>query len=139
TTRYKIISNRLPLAFEEYKVAQISDLHNSEFGQGNSKIINILKEEKPNIIVLTGDLVDSNNTDIDIAMRFIQQAVTIAPCYYVTGNHEAWIGDIYNELEEQLLNADVTVLHDEMITLSNDKDSIQLVGLDDPDFTDGAP
>ena len=136
TTRYKITSNRLPVTFKEYKIAQISDLHNSEFGQGNSKIINILKKENPNIIVITGDLVDSSNTDIDIAIKFIQQAAKIAPCYYVTGNHEAWIGDLYDELEEQLLDADVTVLHDEMITLSNGKDSIQLVGLDDPDFTD---
>ncbi|WP_198031365.1 metallophosphoesterase [Jeotgalibaca sp. PTS2502] len=138
TTRYKITSNRLPVTFKEYKIAQISDLHNSEFGQGNSKIINILKKENPNIIVITGDLVDSSNTDIDIAIKFIQQAAKIAPCYYVTGNHEAWIGDLYDELEEQLVDADVTVLHDEMITLSNGKDSIQLVGLDDPDFTDRA-
>lgn len=138
TTRYRITSDRLPVAFEGYKIAQISDLHNAEFGQDNSKIIKILKEENPNIIVITGDLVDSNRTDIDIAMKFIQQAVKIAPCYYVTGNHEAWIGDIYDELEEQLLDADVTVLHDEVITLSNDKDSIQLIGLDDPDFTDRA-
>ena len=80
TTRYKITSNRLPVTFKEYKIAQISDLHNSEFGQGNSKIINILKKENPNIIVITGDLVDSSNTDIDIAIKFIQQAAKIAPC-----------------------------------------------------------
>ena len=139
TTRYKITLERLPVAFEGYKIAQIADLHNSEFGEDNSKTIKILKEENPDIIVITGDLVDSNHMDIDIAIKFIQQAVKISPCYYVTGNHEAWIGDIYYELEEQLLDAGVTVLRDEVITISNDKDSIQLIGLDDPDFSDQAP
>lgn len=137
-SHYKIVSKLLPSSFEGYKIAQISDLHNSEFGQDNSRIIKILKEEQPDIIVITGDLIDSNNTDLDIAISFIKQAVKIAPCYYVTGNHEAWIGKIYEELEEGLLNEDVTVLHDEMITLLKDKESIQLIGLDDPDFTGGA-
>lgn len=136
TTYYKITTKRLPTEFEGYKIAQISDLHNSEFGKDNLKIIKILKDENPNIIVITGDLVDSNHTDIDIAIKFINQAVEIAPCYYVTGNHEAWIGSLYDELEEQLLYADVTVLHNEMITLSIGKDKINLVGLDDPEFTD---
>lgn len=137
SSHYRLVSDRLPAAFDGYKIAQISDLHNAEFGENNSKIIKILQEEKPNIIVITGDLVDSNRTDMEIAMTFIKEAVNIAPCYYVTGNHEAWIGDAYKLLEEQLLNAGVTVLHDEVIRLAKDKDSIQLIGLDDPDFIAG--
>ena len=50
------------------------------------------------MIAITGDLIDSNRTDIDIAVRFMQQAVRIAPCYFVTGNHEAWIGEDYQQL-----------------------------------------
>lgn len=138
-TPYKITLDSLPVAFEGYKIAHISDLHNSEFGQDNSKIIKILKEENPNIIVITGDLVDSYRTDIDIAIKFIQQAVKIAPCYFVTGNHEARIGDVYYDLEEQLLDVGVTVLRDEVITISIDKDCIQLIGLDDPNFSEHVP
>lgn len=134
TTRYAIVSDRLPLAFEGYKIAQISDLHNAEFGQDDSELIHILEKENPDIIVITGDLVDSNHTDPDAAMRFVQGAVKIAPCYFVTGNHEAWLGSLYEELEKQLLGAGVTVLHDDVISLSKDGESIQLIGLDDPDF-----
>ena len=138
TTYYTILSDRLPASFDGYTIAQISDLHNAEFGQDNSDLVRILEKESPDIIVITGDLVDSNHTDIDTALSFVRQAAKIAPSYYVTGNHEAWLVNPYAELESQLLEAGVTVLHDKVISLSKDEDSIQLIGLDDPDFTDGS-
>ena len=136
TTYYTILSDRLPASFDGYTIAQISDLHNAEFGQDNSDLVRILEKESPDIIVITGDLVDSNHTDIDTALSFIRQAAKIAPCYYVTGNHEAWLVNPYVELENQLLEAGVTVLHDQVIPLSKGGNSIQLIGLDDPDFTE---
>ena len=65
------------------------------------------------MIAITGDLVDSSKTNIEIAESLIQRLVKIAPCYYVTGNHEAWIGEKYQELEKTLIDAGVIVLHDE--------------------------
>ncbi len=136
TTFFKITSDRLPASFNGFKIAQISDLHNAEFGQDHSEIIRILKEEKPQIIVITGDLIDSNHLDMDTAISFVQQAVTIAPCYYVTGNHEAWIKEDYQKLEDRLLDSNVIILHDEVVIFERDSESIQLIGLDDPEFSD---
>lgn len=137
TTYYKITSERLPVSFEGFKIAHISDLHNAEYGQNHSQLVDLLKKESPNTIVITGDLVDSYHTDINSAIRFIKQAVDIAPCYYVTGNHEARLGDAYNALEDQLISAGVIVLRNEVITLSHGDGSIQLIGLDDPNFSNG--
>lgn len=136
TTFFKITSDRLPASFNGFKIAQISDLHNAELGQDHSEIIRILKEEKPQIIVITGDLIDSNHLDMDTAISFVQQAVTIAPCYYVTGNHEAWIKVDYQKLEDRLLDSNVIILHDEVVIFERDSESIQLIGLDDPEFSD---
>ncbi len=136
TTFFKITSDRLPASFNGFKIAQISDLHNAELGQDHSEIIRILKEEKPQIIVITGDLIDSNHLDMDTAISFVQQAVTIAPCYYVTGNHEAWIKENYQKLEDRLLDSNVIILHDEVVLFERDSESIQLIGLDDPEFSD---
>lgn len=136
TTFFKITSDRLPASFNGFKIAQISDLHNAELGQDHSEIIRILKEEKPQIIVITGDLIDSNHLDMDTAISFVQQAVTIAPCYYVTGNHEAWIKENYQKLEDRLLDSNVIILHDEVVIFERDSESIQLIGLDDPEFSD---
>ena len=136
TTFFKITSDRLPASFNGFKIAQISDLHNAELGQDHSEIIRILKEEKPQIIVITGDLIDSNHLDMDTAISFVQQAVNIAPCYYVTGNHEAWIKENYQKLEDRLLDSNVIILHDEVVIFERDSESIQLIGLDDPEFSD---
>lgn len=136
TTHYEIAFENLPSSFEGYKIAQISDLHNAKFGENNARIIEILHEENPDMIAITGDLIDSNRTDIDIAVQFMQQAVHIAPCYYVTGNHEAWIGEDYQQLEKKMIDVGVRILHDEVMPIYKDGESIQLIGLDDPDFTD---
>lgn len=136
TTDITVSSNNLPTEFNDYKIAHISDLHNAEFGENNSKIIDILKNQNPDIIAVTGDLVDSNHTNIDIAVSFMKQAVKIAPCFYVTGNHEAWT-EQYNELESKLIECGVNVLHDTYFDLEKNGAKIKLVGIDDPSFTKG--
>lgn len=135
-TRYTVASNRLPATFDHYKIAVISDLHNAEFGKNNSSLISLIEKEKPDMIAVTGDLIDSSKTDIEIAESFVKKLVEIAPCYYVTGNHEAWIGEQYQELEEKLLDIGVVILHDKTEQLAKNNEIIQLAGLDDPDFTD---
>ena len=136
TNHLTVTSKDLPEAFDNFSIAHISDLHNAEYGKNNEKLIDILKAESPNIIVITGDLIDSNHTNIEVALSFAQQAVKIAPCYFVTGNHEAWVGSQYEELRTSLENAGVTVLQDEAIELNYGDECIQLIGLNDPDFSE---
>ena len=132
----KITNDKIPQSFEGFRIAQVSDLHNAELGKDNNKLIEKLNECEPDIIVLTGDLIDSNHTNLEVALSFARQAVKIAPCYFVTGNHEAWIGSQYEELKTSLENAGVTVLQDEAIELNYGDECIQLIGLNDPDFSE---
>ena len=134
-TRYTVESSRIPAAFDHFKIAVISDLHNAEFGTDNSHLLKLIEDEAPDMIAVTGDLIDSNRMDISIAEELIDQIVDIAPCYYVTGNHEAWIGTEYQETEKMLLDKGVIVLHDETVKLVRDDGSIQIAGLDDPAFS----
>ena len=135
-TRYTLVSNRLTNAFDHYKIVVVSDLHNAEFGEHNDVLVDLVKQEKPDMIALTGDLVDSQKTNMEIAQALVQQLVTIAPCCYVTGNHEAWLGESYQALEKILQEESVVVLHDAVIPLKKGGQAIQIAGLDDPDFTD---
>ena len=132
----KITNDKIPQSFEGFRIAQVSDLHNAELGKDNNKLIEKLNECEPDIIVLTGDLIDSNHTNLEVALSFARQAVKIAPCYFVTGNHEAWVGSQYEELKTSLENAGVTVLQDEAIELNYGDECIQLIGLNDPDFSE---
>ena len=123
-----------PEAFSGFKIAQISDLHNAEFGADNQKLIEILERETPDAIVLTGDLVDGWRTNVDSAASFARRCAAIADCYFVTGNHEAKIGDDYAALETALSDAGVTVLRNASVRIRSGIESIRLIGVDDPSF-----
>lgn len=130
-TDYEVKSSNLPQAFDGYRIVQISDLHNTQFGKGNERLLEMIRSAQPDIIAITGDLIDSRRTNIKIALEFAEEAVKIAPCYYITGNHE-----IRDEALEELLDglraAGVTVLRGEAVELNKEDQFIRLVGIDDP-------
>ena len=130
---YTIMSDKLPEALLRFRIAQVSDLHNAEFGEGNKKLIELLSQTDPGIIVITGDLIDSRHTDIEIALNFVRQAIKIAPVYYVTGNHEARVRE-YTELKTGLADAGVIVLENQQVQITREGESITLIGIDDPSF-----
>lgn len=132
-SEYTLTASRLPEGFDGYRIAQISDLHNAEFGKNNEKLLTLLDRTEPDIVVLTGDLVDSRRTDISAALSFAQEAVKIAPCYYVTGNHESRIAQL-PELLKGLTEAGVTVLRNEAVALEENGQIVTLLGVDDPAF-----
>ena len=128
-----VVSGDIPAAFDGYRIAQISDLHNARMGKDNQKLLDALREAQPDMIAITGDLVDARRTDMDRALEFIQEAVTIAPCYYVTGNHENRIAE-YPQLKAAMIAAGVTVLEDEKIQITRNGASVTLLGVQDPGF-----
>ena len=130
---YNITGNDIPKEFDGFRIAQVSDLHNAEMGKDNEKLISMLVDVEPDIIVITGDMIDSRNTKVDVALNFAEQAVKIAPCYYVTGNHEARV-DEYRDLKDGLIELGVTVLEDAKTQIVLSGESITLVGVDDPSF-----
>lgn len=134
TNAVAISSSRIPAAFSGFRIAQVSDLHNAEFGKNNAELLKLLSESKPDIIVITGDLIDANHTDVGIALGFAQESVRIAPTYYVTGNHEV-ASQQYDTLKAGLEEAGIIVLEDEAISLEQGGETISLIGLADPDFT----
>ncbi len=129
-----ISSDRIPPEFSGFRIAQVSDLHNAEFGEGNTLLLETLSGTMPDIIVITGDLVDAQHTDIDVALDFVREAVRIAPLYYVTGNHEASLSQ-YDDLKMGLEASGVIVLEDEAIQLEYNGGVVTLIGLSDPNFT----
>ncbi len=129
-TEYKIVSEKIPENFNGYTIVQISDLHNEEFGKDNVRLIEKIKATNPDIIVITGDLIDSYNTDIPKAEVFVTEVVKIAPTYYTTGNHEYRLYDDYLVFEETMKSLGVHVLHNEGDVVEIDGEVIQLLGLD---------
>lgn len=131
-TEYHYRNAKISDTLNGYRIVQLSDIHNKVFGKDNQGLLKMVREQEPNMIVITGDLVDSNHTNIDAALALVAQLTTICPVYYVTGNHEYWLT---NENQENLMNglsnAGVIYLKDETKGISIGKDSFSLIGLDD--------
>ena len=133
-TSFRVEDEQLPKEFAGYRIVQISDLHNDEFGKDNEKLLALIKEIKPDIIAITGDLLDSRRTSVKKALNFATKASQIAPCYYVTGNHESRMDEEYERLEVGMIEAGVNVLRNEKMALEKDGSQITIVGIDDPRF-----
>lgn len=131
---YTICSDKLPGAFDGYRIAHISDLHNAEFGEGNQRLLDMLREAEPDVIAMTGDLIDSRRTNLAVALAFAEEAAQIAPCYYVSGNHEARVLE-YQDLKAGLEAAGVTVLDDAYVKIEVSGESITVMGVNDPSFS----
>lgn len=130
-----VASGELPDAFDGFRVAHVSDLHNTEMGEGNEALLALLRSSQPDIIAITGDLIDSRNTDVAVALAFAQEAMKIAPCYYVTGNHESRKSE-FLKLEEGLLALGVKVLRNEEAVLEQNGEKLRILGVDDPTLMD---
>lgn len=128
--RYTVSPQNLPESFEGYRIVQISDLHNKDF---HGRLIKKIRGFEPDIIVITGDILDSYHTKPEVAAEFAENAVKIAPVYYITGNHESRL-EIYSEFRKTLENIGVMVLDCKGVTLEKDGGEIFLAGMDDLTF-----
>lgn len=133
-TPVTVSSPRLPAGFDRFRIAHLSDLHNAEFGKKNQKLLAMLEKIAPDIIVITGDLVDRRRPNLKIALDFVTEAVKLAPVYYIPGNHEAKM-NCYPQLWGKLTAAGVIALEDRSLPLARGGDTVTLVGLADPYFT----
>ncbi len=129
-TKYYIKDKKIN---NKFVIAQISDFHNNKYKKLNNKLIDNLKLIKPDIIVITGDFIDSRHTDVNISIKFIKDIKELAPIYYVNGNHESRIED-YKLLKEKLIENDVIVLENDIKEIKYKDNIINIIGINDPRF-----
>ena len=70
------------------RVIQVSDLHRTSYGKNNKKLLERIEALEPDIIICTGDIVNSAEKDVDYAESLAKGLAKIAPSYYVYGNNE---------------------------------------------------
>ena len=125
-SRYFISSKKIPKDFDNYKILQISDFH-SNYRLIN-KTVEKIKREKPNIIVITGDLIDRYES-FDNIKKFLNMIKDIAPIYYVSGNHEIYYKR-FIKLKKILAKLNIKVLENKSVSLKL-KNNINLIGIND--------
>lgn len=136
--KISIQTDKLPESYQNYRIAHISDYHNRNSKIIDKQILDSLTAEQPDIIVITGDVVDATYTDIDVAIDFVEKLCKIAPVYYVTGNHESNVlngGKDFEGLINGLVKVGAYVLRNSKVTIENSAgDTFTLCGIDDPYF-----
>lgn len=132
-TTYEVEVTGLPGAFEGLRIVQLSDLHNITFRDDNIRLISVISQAEPDVIFITGDMLDSRKTDIQAALNVAESVVRIAPTYYVPGNHEARLRE-YVDFEERLEMLGVTVLRNRAVRLEGAGDTLNIAGVEDPRF-----
>lgn len=131
TTQYTVSDPEIPDAFHGFRIVHVSDLHNTSYGTDNQNLLKMIQDANPDMIVVTGDLIDYYNTDVEISSRFMEEAVKIAPCYYVYGNHEVRMPNEYAQLRKRMKACGVSILEDRSVPLEKDGQSICIAGLMD--------
>jgi len=132
TTAVTVQSDKLPAAFNDYKILQIADLHGKSFGSRQKVLLKKVNKLQPDVILMTGDLIDSRRNGEEEALQLMKQLIPDYPVYFVTGNHEVRLNlTILPKLER----LGVTVLRNTYVPLERDGQFIELLGIDDPTTT----
>ena len=124
--------DRLPEGFGGFKIVHLSDLHGHEYGEGNEELLELVRAERPGLIVVTGDLIDQAG-QLEMVPALAKGLAAIAPSYYVTGNHEWALGTgTVKELKSVLAQCGVTPLSNEYEIIDRGGAQMVLAGVDDP-------
>ncbi|NLL70821.1 MAG: metallophosphoesterase [Epulopiscium sp.] len=133
-------SSKLPHSFAGFKVLQLTDLHSKNFGENNKRLLKKINKINPDIIVATGDMLNSRNDKGEIFLNLAAQLTQKYTLYYILGNHEQiaritanrinsnWYKEYINKLRE----LGVIVLEDEKAIIKKNDEQIMIYGLEIP-------
>lgn len=129
--RYSVGGKTLPAGFDGFRIVQLSDLHSVSFGKDNERLLRMIRGEKPDILVMTGDMVSRYDESFDMTLALCRTLAEEYPVYYIRGNHEEGLETaVWESYRASLENAGIRVLDNETIRLTADNgDSINLTGL----------
>ena len=131
----EIESAKLPAQFDGFRIAELSDVHAAEFfNSDNAYLVSAVEDTDPDLIVITGDLIDEKKDyyeECAAVKGLISGIIDIAPVMYVTGNHEWSVPEMFDFLD-MLTDMGVRVLRNEYVTMSAGGESIVIAGIDDP-------
>ena len=86
--KYVIENEKIPKEFNDYTIVQISDLHNKSFGKDNIHLLNEINKINPQVVFITGDIIDGENKNFQVALDLLNNLTSKYKVYHITGNHE---------------------------------------------------
>lgn len=133
-TQYTNILSNLPAEFDGFTIVHLSDLHNAQYGAGQERLLSRVREADADVIVITGDVIDSRRTNVDRAVETLALLRQIAPVYFVTGNHESRIPAALAALLAGAETVDAVPLRNTSVLIERNGQQLQIAGVDDLSF-----
>lgn len=131
TTEHIHESDKIPASFDGFRIAQVTDLHDATFGENQSRLVEKVRATNPDVIFITGDIVDSRRYDLENSLQAVRQFTEIADVYYVIGNHEVAL-NLMDEIYAALIEIGVHVLPNDAVLLERNGEQIVIAGIEDP-------
>lgn len=124
---YTVVSPKLTA---EVRLAVVTDFHSSD---NADDVVAMVASCAPDAVLMVGDMFDDDiaNRPAERTLSLMRQLSALYPCYYVSGNHEAWTGEM-DALYQQTEEAGVTVLRMSSGVLTVRGQRIALCGIPDP-------
>ncbi len=135
-SHFKIVTYRLPnrKIKTPVRVVYLSDLHENVFGRENEELLQAIRMQKPDILLLGGDLIigKGKRVECDHALHFLRELGEICPVYYSYGNHETRVKEDprFRRYENEIKKLPVTLLNNERAELTVRGQSVQIFGLE---------
>ncbi|MGN0144609.1 MAG: metallophosphoesterase [Clostridium sp.] len=118
----------------EFKIVLITDLHSCYYGKNMSTLIDDIKSQSPDVVLLGGDIFNDKKYNNNNAETFLKQISSMYKCYFVFGNHDTMAGSLHNvnEIKKELNSYGITVLNGNYDTMEIKGQAINICGIDDP-------
>lgn len=113
---------------KDINMVHLSDLHGKEFGKNNEKLKRLILKEKPDLVVATGDMIDSSLKNMEGVIDFLSDLSKGVKVVYISGNNEQRCKKaeyIFGSLKSK----GVIVLRNEIITLSLSGVKVNILGM----------
>ena len=129
-TEYRVVNSKIPKAFNNLNIVQISDTHSKMFGKDNNKFIKLVENANPDIIVMSGDIIAGNKGKIEKTIEMFKPLYKKYPVYYVLGNHELMLNENkLNKYIKMLEDNGVEVLIDNSSYYEKNGERIRIIGI----------
>ena len=139
-TKYRICSQKLNGIKREKKIIFLSDLHNRMYGEENERLLESIRNQHPDLILIGGDmLVRKDGNSYDKTVHFLAKLPGICPVYCANGNHEQKLKELpdkyeqsYEEYKKALTASGIQMLENASETVKLDEVPVKLSGLEIP-------
>ena len=132
---YTVADSELPMEFDGMRIVLFSDLHEQQFGTDNEKILHRILEQKPDCVMIAGDLlIKGTELRSDTVLPFLEKLCRKVPVYYAPGNHEEYLErecreGVYQKYLEDLKKIGVNYLANQTIEIDRNGEKLFVTGL----------